>query len=148
YRLNIVPQIFVRKRLLADGHAAEGLFDEPSAVDANYCLRQPGELKKEHVPAPSELAKVGAELFLKRTWMRTVQHDQTFGGLRVVRGECPGHSSAPVMSDDDSLFFTERTNEAHDIRCEQIKPIIGDPGRLITLIIATHIRRHDLEVLR
>src|SRR5262245_1135122 len=78
--------------------------------------------------------------------MRTVHHDQPLGRLRVVRREGPSHTTTPIVTDNDRLLLTKRADEAHDIGCQDVYPVMRDTRRFVTLVISPQVRNDDLEM--
>lgn len=83
-----------------------------------------------------------------------------FNSLRFQNGQKPCHycppkttvlctipaaNLSPIMSNDESFFFSKSTNDFVKIFDEKIHSVVGDPLGFITIPVSSHVNRDDTE---
>ena len=112
------------------------------AEGADAKLRQPGQLKEQHVPGPQQL-RGRAQLVKVSLGMRGVQNDQMSHRPWRVHGQIPGNHPAPVMADDGGAIRAQRLDQALHIPCQEVQPVLARALGLVGEVIAPQVRRHD-----
>src|SRR5258708_27336208 len=111
----ILGEIFIREGARAAG-AQKGTRADAEVKSGENRFRQPGQLKKEHVPTAEKLARPRAEEFSHHRRMRDVEDEQLGDALRMKKGGAPGNRGAPIMSGEKDFFLAELIGDSNDVR--------------------------------
>jgi hypothetical protein len=141
-------QFFVGEGFFPHGHATKRLGYKATPEHTQTQLGQARNLEVEYIPAASQLLTILLQGFLKRSRMGTIQDNKSFSQVGIVGGKRPGHTTTPVMPDNDGPFCMKGMYQTPDIPGEPVNMIIGYAARLIALVVAAHVRCHDGEMFR
>ena len=86
--------------------------------------------------------------FLECSRVGTIQNNEPFGHVWIVGGKRPGHTAAPIMTDNNGSFGMKGAYKPLYIPGEPVNMVMGYAGRLVALVVASHVRCHDREMLR
>src|SRR5258708_35125450 len=78
-------------------------------------FRQPGKLKKEHVPTAKNLTRMRGEEFAHHRWMRDVENGEFGDALWMQESRAPCHCGAPIMSGEKDFFPAKLIGDGDDV---------------------------------
>src|SRR5918995_1101614 len=117
---------------------------EGEVTCSDNLLRQPRDLKKEHVRASKQLHWAQKPI-QGASRVGNIEDRELFDALGVAHRRDPGGYGAPIVANHDSRLFSAGQYQALYIARQQLNAVCSHSERFVREVVAAHVRGHNPE---